>query len=190
MNEEKKKELIEDLNRNYITFLSYGKEDFIPAGEFIVKDIVTDDAVVEYLDLHNMKKNTQVVLVKKDDETFQITIPLKIFINDFSKIAYENAKEWGTGADFMKDPQKVANKETDYITSVDIDYALLKKAKGLYLEDYEEIDAKSSIGLDLSNYSICPVDLGMWRELIKEKVYTRRPQKQLEEQKENEEPYR
>lgn len=167
MVEEKKVETINELNKNYRTILSYGDDGIVPMGEFIVIDIREEEASPEQNEAIDPKRRT-VVLGKVDDDGVQIVLPLDVFLTRFAQLAATNADKLDIGSDLFKGIENVEEAAKgkaifDGIEGelVDAEMMTLNESDADYLINGE---------VQSSNYSICPIDLGLYRERIREKL--------------------
>ena len=167
MVEEKKGAAINELNKNYRTILSYGDNGIVPMGEFIVIDIRDEEASPEQNEAIDSKRRT-VVLGKVGDESVQIVLPMDVFMTRFAQLAAANANKLDIGSNLSKGVENVeeaAERKTlfDGIEGelVDAEMMTLNESSADYLINGE---------VQASNYSICPIDIGLYRERIREKL--------------------
>ena len=167
MVEEKKVAAINELNKNYRTILSYGDDGIVPVGEFIVIDIREEEAPPEQNEAIDPKRRT-VVLGKVDDDGVQIVLPFDVFLTRFAQLAAVNANKLDIGSNLSKGVENVeeaAERKTlfDGIEGelVDAEMMTLNESSADYLINGE---------VQSSNYSICPIDIGLYRERIREKL--------------------
>lgn len=164
----KKQKFIEQLNRNFRTVLSYGEDKgLVPNGEFIVKDIKEYELPPEYASKMSEFEFTNLILAKIEDENVQIVLPMITFLREYSDAATRNADRLAIDTNLnlsLKDierlaEEKVLNDET-LQELVEAETLTLNESGAEYVINGE---------LQSSNYSICPVDLGKYRERIREK---------------------
>ena len=167
MVEEKKGAAINELNKNYRTILSYGDNGIVPEGEFIVIDIREEEASPEQNEAIDPKHRT-VVLGKVGDESVQIVLPMDVFMTRFAQLAATNADKLDIGSDLFKSIENVEQEAKrkaifDGIEGelVDAEMMTLNESGADYLINGE---------VQSSNYSICPIDLGLYRERIRENL--------------------
>ena len=167
MVEEKKGAAINELNKNYRTILSYGDDGIVPMGEFIVIDIREEETPPEQNEAIDPKRRT-VVLGKVGDESVQIVLPMDVFMTRFAQLAAANANKLDIGSNLSKGVENVeeaAERKTlfDGIEGelVDAEMMTLNESSADYLINGE---------VQSSNYSICPIDIGLYRERIREKL--------------------
>ena len=167
MVEEKKGAAINELNKNYRTILSYGDDGIVPMGEFIVIDIREEETPPEQNEAIDPKRRT-VVLGKVGDESVQIVLPMDVFMTRFAQLAAVNANKLDIGSNLSKGVENVeeaAERKTlfDGIEGelVDAEMMTLNESSADYLINGE---------VQSSNYSICPIDIGLYRERIREKL--------------------
>lgn len=167
--EEEKEKFIKELNQNFRTILSYGHDGLIPIGEFIVKDIQEDELPNEYGSKMDALKFTNIIFTKIDDEKTEIVLPMTTFLTKYSDLSKVNADKLSVDLDSLKPLQKVEEEaETQIISDetlkqlVDAETMTLEESGAEYLINGE---------VQSSNYSICPVDLSIYKEeKIKEKI--------------------
>lgn len=166
--EEKKEELIKKLNINFRTILSYGNDQLVPMGEFIITDIIEDDIPEEYTSKKSEFEFTNIILTKIDDEEVQIILPITAFLTKYATLSEINADKLGLGADLAKTIDGVKEKAE---SRVFFDETLDDVAKAETIS-LEEIEADYLINGEMqsSNYSICPINLGVYRERIREGI--------------------
>ena len=167
MVEEKKGAAINELNKNYRTILSYGDDGIVPMGEFIVIDIREEEAPPEQNEAINPKRRT-VVLGKVDDDGVQIVLPFDVFLMRFAQLAAANANKLDIGSNLSKGVENVEEAAKRKVIFdgiegelVDAEMMTLNESGADYLINGE---------VQASNYSICPIDLGLYRERIREKL--------------------
>ena len=165
--EGKKEEFIEKLNQNYRTILSYGNDGLVPVGEFIIKDIREDNIPKEYSSRTSDFKLANIILTKIDDETVQIVLPMTTFLTKYSELSKTNADKLSIGSDLSLSLQDVERRAESKVISDDT----LKELVDAETISLEESDADYIINGEIqsTNYSICPVNLGKYRERIREK---------------------
>ena len=164
----KKQKIIEELNNNFRTILSYSEDEgLVPAGQFIIKDIQEEDIPSEYLSGMSYFQLLNVILTKVDDENVQIVMPMTTFLRKYTDVAERNAETLAL--------------DSNISLSVD-DIERIAKQKVLNDKTLQELLKAETISLDesgaeyiingevqSSNYSICPIDLGKYRERIRER---------------------
>lgn len=167
-----KQKFIEQLNHNFRTVLSYGEDEgLVPAGQFIIKDIQEDEIPSEYGSRMSDFQFANVILTKVDDENVQIVLPMTTFLREYSDAATRNADRLALGSDLSLSVEDVER---------------MAEEKALNDETLQELIEADTISLDesgaeyiingevqSSNYSICPIDLGKYRERIREKTIER-----------------
>lgn len=165
--EGKKGEFIEKLNQNFRTILSYGNDGLVPMGEFIIKDIQEDEVPSEYSSRMSDFQCANLVLTKVDDENVQIVLPMTTFLTKYSDLSKINADKLSIGSDLSLSLQDVERKAESKVMSDET----LKDLVDAETISLEESDADYLINGEVqsSNYSICPVNLGKYREKIREK---------------------
>ena len=153
MVEEKKVAAINELNKNYRTI-------------FVI-DIREEEAPPEQNEAIDPKRRT-VVLGKVDDDGVQIVLPFDVFLTRFAQLAAVNANKLDIGSNLSKGVENVeeaAERKTlfDGIEGelVDAEMMTLNESSADYLINGE---------VQSSNYSICPIDIGLYRERIREKL--------------------
>ena len=166
---EKKEKLIEQLNTNYRTILSYGKKDLVPMGEFIVKDIEFDTISGEFENIEMTKNTSRIILRKVDDENVEINLPLVEFLSKYIKMAEANSEKTELGANLYKTLSDVQREATQKVLADDS----LRNLVEVATLEMDKIDAQYLINGEIqsSNYSICPIDLGKYRERIRERTF-------------------
>lgn len=166
--EGKKEEFIEKLNQNFRTILSYGNDGLVPMGEFIIKDIQQDDIPEEYASRMSDFKFTNIILAKVDDENVQRVLPMTTFLTKYTDMSKDNADILSLGSDLSLSLQDVERKAESKVMSDET----LKDLVDAETISLEECDADYLINGEVqsSNYSICPVNLGKYRERIREKT--------------------
>lgn len=167
MIEEKKDEFIKKLNQNFRTILSYGNDGLIPMGEFVINDIQEDEIPTEYSNGMSDFQFCNVILTKVDDENVQIVLPMTTFLTKYSELSIANADKLSIGSDLSLSLQDVERKAESKVMSDET----LKELVDAEMISLEESDADYLINGEIqsSNYSICPINLGKYRERIKEK---------------------
>lgn len=167
MIEEKKDEFIKKLNQNFRTILSYGNDGLIPMGEFVINDIQEDEIPTEYSNGMSDFQFCNVILTKVDDENVQIVLPMTTFLREYSDAATKNADRLALGSDLSLSVEDVERIAEEKVLNDETLQELLE-AETISLD---ESGAEYIINGEVqsSNYSICPVNLGKYRERIKEK---------------------
>lgn len=172
MNLKKKEEFIEYLNLNYRTILSYGNKGLVPMGEFTVADIIVDEIPEEYSDMISEKSTASVVLKSLKDEAQEIVMPFNKFVSGCLKNATKNAEILSIATDTTIGYEDVL-KSVELRLSIDEAATMGNELfKGIQLVDLEDSDvylAGDDNGDNFSSLFICPVDLGKWREKIRER---------------------
>ena len=167
MSKEKKEDFIQRLNQNFRTILSYGNDKLIPMGEFVITDIQGDLMPAEYGNNISAFQLCNVILKKVDDENVQIVLPMEAFLTKYAEMSKDNADMLSLGSDLTLSVQDIEKMAERRVIS-DETLKSLVKAETLSLE---ECDADYLINGELqsSNYSICPINLGKYKERIREK---------------------
>ena len=163
-----KEEIIKYLNENYGIILSYGNDDLIPVGQFVVNDILTDNIDEKGSETKfGISQASKVVLTKIDDEKVQIIMPLRSFINANKKLGIKNSEMLGLGYDTVKTVENIEN-DAKLMILMDRTFENLTKAETMPLT---ECDAVYMIDgqRQADNYSICPINLGKHEELVRTK---------------------
>ena len=108
-----------------------------------------------------------VILTKVDDENVQIVLPMTTFLTKYSELSIANADKLSIGSDLSLSLQDVERKAESKVMSDET----LKELVDAEMISLEESDADYLINGEIqsSNYSICPINLGKYRERIKEK---------------------
>ena len=171
-----KEDFIKKLNQNFITVLSYGNDGLIPMGEFVVKDIQKDEISSEYANGMSDFQLCNVILTKVDDENVQIVLPMTTFLTKYYQMSIANADKLSIGSDFSLSLQDIEQKAESKVISDET----LKDLVDVETISLEESDADYLINGEVqsSNYSICPINLGKYRERIKEKLANKEEKKQ------------
>jgi len=161
-----KEDFINKLNINFRTLLTYGKDELIQVGEFIIKDIIVDDIPDEYAGMISPKDTARVVFQDVENENVELVLPFIEFMTRYTELANKNASTLDIETNLSKSLSKVekeaASKVFDDETlknTVDVDTLSLEEFNAEYFRDGEP---------QSSNYSICPVNLGKCRERIRE----------------------
>ena len=179
-----KQKFIEQLNHNFRTVLSYGEDEgLVPAGQFIIKDIQEDEIPSEYSSRMADFQFANVILTKVDDENVQIVLPMTTFLREYSDTATRNADKLALGSDLrlsVEDiermaEEKVLNDET-LQELIEADTISLDESGAEYIINGE---------VQSSNYSICPINLGKYRERIREKTIEREPEGRVKGENKN-----
>lgn len=172
----KKEDFIKKLNQNFRTVLSYGNDGLIPMGEFVIKDIQEDEIPSEYVNGMSDFHLCNVILTKVDDEKVQIVLPMTTFLTKYSQMSIANADKLSIGSDLSLSLQDVEKKAESKVISDET----LKDLVDAETISLEESDADYLINGEVqsSNYSICPINLGKYRERIKEKLANKEEKKQ------------
>ena len=162
-----KEDFIKKLNQNFITVLSYGNDGLIPMGEFVIKDIQKDEISSEYANGMSDFQLCNVILTKVDDENVQIVLPMTTFLTKYYQMSIANADKLSIGSDLSLSLQDIEKKAESKVISDET----LKDLVDAETISLEESDADYLINGEVqsSNYSICPINLGKYRERIKEK---------------------
>lgn len=164
---EEKEKFIKELNQNFRTILSYGDKGLIPAGEFIVKDIQQPELPNEYARKLDSLKFTNIILTKIDGEKTEIVLPMTTFLTKFCDLAQMNADKFSISTDFLSSIQGVMkNAESKVVSDETLKHLVDAKTMSL-----EECDADYLINGEPQalNYSICPINLSVYRERIRER---------------------
>ena len=167
-----KQKFIEQLNHNFRTVLSYGEDEgLVPAGQFIIKDIQEDEIPSEYASRMSDFQLANVILTKVDDENVQIVIPMTTFLREYSDAATRNADRLALGSDLSLSVEDVERMAEEKVLNDETLQELIK-ADTISLD---ESGAEYIINGEVqsSNYSICPVNLGKYRERIRERTTER-----------------
>ena len=167
MIEEKKDKTISELNKNFRTILSYGDDGLVPLGEFVVIDIREEAAPGQSIETNDPKCRT-IVLGKVDDDSVQIVLPMEVFLSKYAELAAHNADKLDMGSNVSKgieDVVRTAERTVLFDGSlgnlVEAETMTLNESGALYIRNGE---------IQSFNYSICPIDLGLYRERIKESL--------------------
>jgi len=167
-----KQKFVEQLNRNFRTVLSYGEDEgLVPAGEFIITDIQEDELPPEYATRMSEFQSANIILTKVDDENVQIVLPMTTFLREYSDAATRNADRLATGSDLRLSIEDVERIAEDKVFNDETLQELIK-ADTLTLDE-SGADYLINGEVQSSNYSICPVNLGKYRERIREKTVER-----------------
>lgn len=166
MIEEKKDKTISELNKNFRTILSYGNDGLVPLGEFVVIDIREDEIPTDSNTESADSKCRTIVLGKVDDDSVQIVLPMEVFLTQYAELATHNADKLDMGSNVSKgieDVMRTAERTVLFDGSlgnlVEAETMTLNESGADYLIDGE---------VQSSNYSICPIDIGLYRERIRE----------------------
>lgn len=165
--EKEKEEFIKKLNQNFRTILSYGNDGLVPVGEFVIKDIERDDMPKEYEGMLSEFEITRLVLSKIDDEKVEIVLPISTFLKEYQDLAAKNADRFSIDTDLSKsveDVEKLAESKvmSDETLKEIVDADTISQEEG-------QFDYLINGEVQSSNYSICPVNLGKFRERVREK---------------------
>ena len=179
MNQEKKFELIKELNRSYRTILSYGNNGLVPVGEFIVTDITIDEIPEEYSNIISPNEIAEITLTNINDEKSIIKMPVKIFLSLYSEKAQKNADILDVGSNISNDIEYARLTLEKKLISDELLSNL--KVELLTLEEREADYFTNDNDLRSMNYSICPVDIGKYIERIRTKSYEDESKKKMEE---------
>ena len=108
-----------------------------------------------------------VIRTKVDDENVQIELPMTTFLTKYSELSIANADKLSIGSDLSLSLQDVERKAESKVMSDET----LKELVDAEMISLEESDADYLINGEIqsSKYSICPINLGKYRERIKEK---------------------
>ena len=164
----KKESFIEELNKNYRTILSYGNDGLVPVGEFIVKDILEDEIPVENANNKSKLESCKIVLAKVDEENVEIVLPMEMFLKKYTALSIANADKLSIGSDLTLSLQDVERNAKSKVMSdetlqetIDVETISLEESNADYLINGE---------IQSLNYSLCPVNLGKYRERIREYI--------------------
>lgn len=185
MDEKTKEQLIQYINRNFRTVLSYGNNGLVPVGEFIVTDIIEPEVDIEYSDFETIKRLARIVLSNVKDINVQIELPLEVFLNEYTDKARINSDLLEAGLSGNSTAKKIIdNVEKEILNDEDLQH--LKDAKLISLEECDATYSDST-GIRSDNYSICPIsfDYFIKEEKIRE-IETTKMEK-IEEKKIKEE---
>lgn len=161
-----KQKIIENLNRQFRTILSYGEDKgLVPVGQFIINDIIEEERTPEQSSTATDFQFAKVILTKVDDENVQIVLPMTVFLGEYFDKAQINAEKLNLGYDtsyFVKDVENVAKdrvlKDETLQTLLEAENMSLEKCGAKYIINGKEQSL---------NYSICPIDLGKYMERIR-----------------------
>jgi len=162
-----KEDFINKLNINFRTLLTYGKDELIQVGEFIVKDIVMDEIPDEYAGLISPRDTARVVFQEVENENVELVLPFNEFMTKYIELANKNASTLDIEANLEKSLSKVENEAAIKIfndetlkKTLEVDTLTLEESQAEYFRDGEP---------QSSNYSICPINLGKCRKRILER---------------------
>ena len=170
-----KQKFIEQLNHNFRTVLSYGEDEgLVPAGQFIIKDIQEDEIPSEYSSRMADFQFANVILTKVGDENVQIVLPMTTFLREYSDAATRNADRLALGSDLSLSVEDIERMAEEKVLNDETLKELLK-AETISL-DKSGAEYIINGEVQSSNYSICPINLGKYRERIREKTIEREPE--------------